>query len=145
MNTFLKLIAGSKNRRISFIFLAISCLSIIAAFIIGISDNRPAVFLCYVAAAALVLAFVHTWRRARYFLLLLATSFVGFFVFVVLHNLFYALGKLAAGIIVLSHLLEFLHVAFFLIAVFVCPAALLIAVLGGIVSFVIHSTKKQTP
>ena len=69
MNTFLKLIAGSKNRRISFIFLAISCLSIIAAFIIGISDNRPALFLCYVAAAALGLAFVHTWRREMYFLL----------------------------------------------------------------------------
>ena len=52
--------------------------------------------LTYAATAALVLAFVYHWRRARKFLILAATSVAGFFLFAVLENLSYALGQMTA-------------------------------------------------
>ena len=55
--------------------------------------------------------------KQKTLLLLTGISALGFLVFVILHNLFYALSMLASNIIVLKSLLEFLHVAFFIIAI----------------------------
>lgn len=70
------------------------------------------------------------------FLILTGVSSAGFFVSVVLHNAFYALGIIASQIIVLSYLMEALSVAFFMIAIFVCPLGFLVGVVGSIVLFI---------
>ena len=77
------------------------------------------------------------------FLILLVVSLVGFGVFVVLHNLFYTLAELATSIIVLRHLLEFLHAAFFLIALFLCPLGLVVGVIGSLLTATVYFGKKR--
>jgi len=70
------------------------------------------------------------------FLILAGGSAVLFFVSVVLHNLFYALGTVIGHITLLKYLVEIIHVAFFLIAVIACPIGFLVGVVGSIVLFV---------
>jgi len=72
----------------------------------------------------------------KVFLLLTGISAAGFFASVFLHNAFYALGVLTSHIIVLSYLMQILHVAFFLIAIFVCPLGFLAGLIGSIVLFI---------
>ena len=115
-----------------------------AAFAIGISDNLPGLALCYLAVAAFILAFVHTWRQVRRFLILLGASLVGFLIFVVLHNLFYALAQISAHIVVLGQLLEYLHAVFFLVAILVCPAGFLIGAAGSVAMAVMRARGKRT-
>ncbi|XOB42585.1 MAG: hypothetical protein ACKKMP_00820 [Candidatus Nealsonbacteria bacterium] len=69
----------------------------------------------------------------RKFLLLTGASAVGFFIFVFLHNAFYALSIITGHIVLLNYLTEVLHVAFFLIAIFVCPLGFLIGMVGVMV------------
>lgn len=142
MKNFLQLESTKSSRKASFILLAICCVSLIAAFIIGIDDNPPGLLLCLIAAIAFFLAFVHTWRKAKYFLILSGASLIGIFLFAVLHNLFYGLGQMAADIIVLQYLLKSLDVASFLVAIFVCPAGFLIGAVGGILMYL---KQRKTP
>jgi len=72
----------------------------------------------------------------RKFLILTGASATGFFVFVLLHNVFYALNVITSNIIILKYLTEILHVAFFLIAIFVCPLGFLIGAIGSIIILV---------
>ena len=65
-----------------------------------------------------------------------------FFVFVVMHNVFYALGQMAADINILGHLLDCFHAVFFLIAILVCPAGFLVGVVGSIVATMTYFKKK---
>ncbi len=135
MKNFLQLKGTKSSRKVTFIFLAICCVSMIVAFFIGISDNPPGLLLCYLAAIALILAFIHTWRRVKYFMILLGASLIGFPFFAVLHNVFYGLGEMAADIIVLNHLLGFLSAGFFLVAIIVCPAGFLISAVGSVLMY----------
>ena len=135
MKRSLGLTGMKRSRKVTLVLVTICCVSLIVAFLIGISDNPPGILLCYVAVTALILAFVHTWRQVKRFLILLGASLIGFPLFVFLHNLFYALGQMAAGVIVLSPLLEFLHVVFFLVAIMVCPAGVLIGAVGSVVTY----------
>ena len=135
MKNFLQLKSTKSSRKASFILLAICCVSLVAAFLIGIDDNPPGLLLCLIAAAAFFLAFVHTWRKAKYFLILSGASLIGIFFFAVLHNVFYGLGQMAADIIVLKHLLGFLDAGSFLVAILVCPAGCLIGVVGSVLMY----------
>jgi hypothetical protein len=129
-------LAGMKrSRKVTLVLVTLCCVSLIVAFLIGISDNLPGLLLCYIAVTALILAFVHTWRRVKSFLILLGASLIGFPLFVILHNLFYALGQVAADVIVLGSLLEFLHAVFFLVAIMVCPPGVLIGAVGSVVTY----------
>lgn len=67
------------------------------------------------------------------FFLLSGASSAGFFLFVLLHNAFYALAVASSHIPVLGSLMEFLHAAFFFMAVPVCPLAFLAGAIGVIV------------
>lgn len=71
--------------------------------------------------------------KVKTFLLLAGFSAVGFVLGVILHNAFYALSMLAEGMIVLQAVLGFLEGAFFLIAVILCPIALLVGIVGTLV------------
>jgi len=74
--------------------------------------------------------------RQRKFLLLTGASAFGFFVFVFLHNAFYALAVVSENIIVLKYFFEFLHATFFIIAIPICPLGFLVGAIGSIVLFV---------
>ena len=131
MKNFLKIKNSKPGRKATF---GLAAVCLIALFI-GISSNEKGLLLDYLAAAVLILAFVHTWRKTKYFLILLGASLLGFPLFAVLHNVFYGLGLMAKDIIVLSHSLEFLHVVFFVLAVVFCPAGILIGAAGSILMY----------
>jgi len=143
MRSFFGLTGDESRRKATLFWFVICCGSLIAAFIVGISDNLLGIGLCYIAAISIILAFVHTWRKVKLFLLLLGASLVGFGVFVVLHNLFYGLGQMAANIIVLKQFLEFSHAIFFIISIFVCPAGFLIGVVGSVVTTIMYLKKRR--
>ena len=140
MRSFLE----QKSRRLTLLWCVLCCASLASAFIVGISDNLPGLTLCYIAAISLILAFVHTWRKVKPFLLLFAASLVGFVVFVVLHNLFYAFEQLASAIIILKQLLGFLHAVFFLIAILLSPAAALVGLIGSLITAIAYFHKRRT-
>ena len=143
MKSFLRREGTKRSQKTTLALVAIGCVSLIVAFFTGIADNPLGLALCYVAATVFILAFVHTWRRVKNFLILLGASFIGFFLFVVLHNLFYALGEMASGIVVLGPVLAFFEVVFFLIAIFVCPPGFLIGAVGSVVMAVIHFKRER--
>lgn len=131
----LKAFATPQHRRVTLIFLAVFCLAAIAALAIGLADNPPGLVLAWVAAAALVLAFAHPWRRALEFKYLLYGSGLGFAVFVVLHNLLESGAVATASVWPLGAILQNLSVVAFLAAVFVCPPALVIGLGGVLIMF----------
>jgi len=73
--------------------------------------------------------------KLKKFLILTGASAAGFFIFVLLHNIFYALEQITGHIAILSYLMKALEVLFFLIAIFACPIGFLIGVIGSIVMF----------
>jgi hypothetical protein len=118
-----------------FVVVAVGCLALAAALIVGISDNPPGLALMYGAVVCLLVAVVWRWRRPKSFFLLCALSAVGFIVFAVLHNLFYALGEATTAAWI--HLpMEVLHVASFLVAVVLCPCGVLVGLVGWLVALV---------
>ena len=70
--------------------------------------------------------------KVRIFLLVCGCAAAGFLLGVVLHNLFYALASMTASAF-LGSLLGFLEGAFFILAVIVCPLALLVGAVGTLV------------
>jgi hypothetical protein len=115
--------------------LAICCVSAAAALLVGISDNPPGILLAFVAATALVLAFVHPWRSAKQFGFLLFASALGFVILAILHNVFEAAASEVVRAGVLQIILQVFGVAAFLIAVLICPPAILVGAVGWLVMF----------
>lgn len=114
---------------------AIGCVALAGGLIVGISDNLPGIALVYGALICLVLAVVYRWRRPKSFLLLFALSALGFIVFAILHNVFYAIGE-SVDIVWVKALLEGLHVGAFLIAILLCPAVILVGFVGWIAALI---------
>jgi len=71
--------------------------------------------------------------KLKKLLILTGASAAGFFVFVLLHNIFYALGQVASHVTILSYLMKAFEVVFFLVAIFASPIGFLIGVIGTIV------------
>jgi len=113
------------------VLVAIGCVTLAGGLIVGISDNPPGIALVYGGIICLVLAAVCRWRRPKSFLLLFAFSAAGFIVFAVLHNVFYAVGE-SVDISWVQSLMEALHVGAFLIALLLCPAGIVVGLVGWI-------------
>jgi len=131
--TFEQNARGRRKRKEILILAGIFCALLVSAIAIGISDNMPGLVLCYLATVTLIVAPVRAWRKTKKFLILLGASALGFFVFALLHNAFYAITILTSHIAALSHLMEAFHIISFIIAVFLCPAAFLVGAVGSIV------------
>jgi len=116
-------------------FLAGAVVAVAAAFAVGISDNPPGIVLLYVASVCLVLAVTHRWRRVKPFVWLLVGSLVLFPVAALLHNVLYALGELSAGAPLVRGTFEGLHVGFFLAALFLAPAGVLVGAVGSLLTW----------
>jgi len=126
----------SRNRTLTFILLAIFFALAASALVVGISDNPPGIALAFGAATALVLAFVHPWRTAKQFGLFLIASILGFVVFGILHNVFHGVAGEVESVRTLQILLQGLGVAAFLIAVLICPPAILVGAIGSVIMFI---------
>jgi len=111
-----------RNLFLSLSLLAAGGLLILVASLIGISDNLPGILLCFLGIISLIFAFIHHWRNAKSYKVLLIVSVIGLFVFVILHNLLEGAGHhFENSHLLLSQLLNILSVIFFLGAVLVCP------------------------
>jgi hypothetical protein len=133
---------GRRKPKQLFILAAIFCALVISAIIIGVSDNVPGIVLCYLATVVLVIAPTRSWRKTKRFLILLGASVIGFFVFVFLHNAFYALAMLTSHIAALNRLMEVFHVTSFVLAVFLCPSTFFVGAAGSIVCAIMGRRKQ---
>jgi polyferredoxin len=125
-----KELTSSRNIIGSLIFLVACCVLAFAASVVGISDNPPGIGLAFLSAIALVLAFVHSWRTSKQFRYLIYASGLGFILSVVLHNVFEGIASKAGEASLSYGLLNGAGVAFFFIAVLVCPSGLLVGAVG---------------
>jgi energy-coupling factor transporter transmembrane protein EcfT len=132
-----------RNRIKTLILLVICGLSAIGAAVVGIDDNPPGILLAYLAATAFVLAFVHPWRTARQFIFLLFSSVLGLALFVILNNLFAAVGHNPATAGMLQNLMQGFAVAAFFLATLICPAAIIVGAVGSVAVF-IRSRRRLT-
>jgi len=139
----LEALSTPSNRTRTFVWFAVCCVLSAAAAVVGISDNLPGILLAFGAAIALVLAFVHPWRSAKKFQHLLLGSVIALVVTGVLHNVFHGAADMAEGIVVLKGLLQGLGVAAFLIAILICPPAILVGLVGSVLMSI--RNRRQPP
>ncbi len=105
-------------------------------------------FVSWFLSFVLGIALVYTTHKSktkgnlRKFLLLMGYSTVGFPLFVVGHNMFYAFAILSEDITVLRVIFEFLEVVSFLIAIPGCPIGFLVGATGSGVMMVKKSSKR---
>ena len=122
-----------KQKR-TYVYLLLSAISMIAAIIVSIPDNPPGIILSFISSILFVLAFTHNWKKPKPYIILIISSVLGFIIFAVLHNVFEVIGK--------GTFLELIGVFFFLLAIFICPASIIIGIVGSIVT-AIKSEKKR--
>ncbi len=79
--------------------------------------------------------------KLKIFLLLTGIAAICPLVFSILHNLFYALGIIGKNIIIIKYVMEFLHIASFIIALVVSPVGFLVGAIGSIVLFIKNKKK----
>lgn len=79
---------------------------------------------------------IHKWRKPKSSLILMISSVVGFVVFALLHNVFYAIGIKGAAIPGVSGLMEILGGVSFLIAIVLCPAGAVVGAVGSLFHYV---------
>ena len=124
---------STPRKRLETLALLIVCCALAAsALAVGISDNPPGILLAYGAATALIVAVVHPWRTARRFWRLLYMSLLAFVLFAVLHNVCGGMADEVAGVPVLRMALQSIAVVTFLLAVMICPPAILVGATGSI-------------
>ena len=114
------------KQKTTYIYLSISIVLIIVALIVGIDDNPSGIIIFLLGSIVLVIAFTHKWQKAKPYLFLVLFSLLGLVISGILHNVFEAIG--GEGTI-----LGILGAVFFLIAVLICPACLLVGIVGSIV------------
>ena len=126
-----------QNRIKTFVLLAVCGLLAIAAAAVGVDDNPPGVLLAFLAATAFVLAFVHPWRTAKKFVLLLLAAVLGFLLYIALNIVLDIAAQDPATAGALQDLLQSPVVeALSVIIAILCPAAFIVGAVGAVVMFV---------
>ena len=126
-----------QNRIKTFVLLAVCGLLAIAAAAVGVDDNPPGVLLAFLAATAFVLAFVHPWRTAKKFVLLLLASVLGFLLYIALNIVLDIAAQDPATAGALQYLLQSPVVeALSVIIAILCPAVFIVGAVGAVVMFV---------
>ena len=125
-----------QNRIKTFVLLAVCGLLAIAAAAVGVDDNLPGVLLAFLAATAFVLAFVHPWRTAKKFVLLLLASVLGFVLYIILNIILDTAVQDPATAGALRDLLQSpVADALSIIIAMLCPAAFIVGAVGAVVMF----------
>lgn len=130
----LEAVSTPRNKNRTFILLGISAVLVAAAAIVGNSDNPPGLIVAYLSVTSLVVAFVHPWKASQQFRRLLYASGLGFIVFVVLHNVFYALAAAAGGSGLAGDLLAGAGAVFFVLGTVLCSVGFLIGAVGAVLT-----------
>ncbi len=137
----LQALSTPRHRHVTVTFLAAFGAAGIAVGAIGFGSSSLAHVLTFVAATALILAWVHPWRRAREFKYLLYASGLCFGVFVVPYGLVapHALFEVGAGVTggawPLRAIVLLVAQVAYVTAVFVCPPAMVIGLAGAFIMF----------
>lgn len=127
---------------LKFLFSAVLVLTVIVILLMLFPDTislGPNVLIIWVLLAlsgiGLIIATYKKGIKGKIKLFLLCAGFssAGFFVGVVLHNMFYALGILTEDLVILNALMNALEVGFFIAAVVICPIGLLAGIIGTLV------------
>ena len=113
-------------QKTTYIYLSTSIVLVIVGLIVGIDDNPPGIIIFFLGSIVLVIAFTHNWQRAKPYLFLVLFSLLGLVISGILHNVLEAIGGEGTILGVIGAL-------FFLIAIFICPACLLVGIVGSIV------------
>ncbi|HUT18078.1 MAG TPA: hypothetical protein VM366_02880 [Anaerolineae bacterium] len=98
----------------------------------------PLMALCFLLGLALLVLALR-WRQVgllRTFWILTGASTTGLAVGSVLHNAFYGLGTVTGKWPILYAAMQGLEVAFFVLAVLICPVAFLVGTIGAVVVIV---------
>lgn len=114
------------KQKSTYVYLTVSISLIITALVIGIDDNPPGILIFYIGSIILILAFTHKWKRPKPFLLLALFSLLGFVISAILVNVFETIGGEGT-------FLGIFTAVFFIIVLFICPACLLVGIVGSIV------------
>jgi len=114
------------KQKATYIYLSTSIVLVIVGLIVGIDDNPPGIIIFFLGSIVLVIAFTHNWQRAKPYLFLVLFSLLGLVISGILHNVLEAIGGEGTILGVIGAL-------FFLIAIFICPACLLVGIVGSIV------------
>jgi hypothetical protein len=123
----------ARSRKRTFVFLAFCVLLALAAAAVGIDDNPPGLLLAFLSGATLTLSFTHAWRETSAFRALMWVAGLGLLVFGFLHNAFHAFASMAGDSGFFHDLLSGAGVAFFFVALLLCPPAFLVGAVGCIV------------
>jgi hypothetical protein len=115
------------------IFIGCAVVLLVAAGLVGISDNPPGILLAFGSSILVVLALTWGWKHPRKHFYLSVGSFLALVVTAVLHNVFEAAASVA-GVPWLKAAGEAIGVTFFLVAIFLCPAGIVVGAVGGIAS-----------
>ena len=121
---------STRNMIVSLILLVACCILGFAASAVGIDDNPPGIALAFLSTIALVLAFVHPLKTSKQFRYLIYASGAGFIIFGVLHNVFEGIASKVGETSLAYGLLQGAGVAFFFIAILVCPTCLVVGAIG---------------
>jgi len=116
---------------------------VIVGLMISSTHNSLAVILMFSGIAICVTAYVYRWRDPVWFLILLGFSIVGFPLFVVLHNAFYAVGQIGRNIYLLKSIFEVLHAVSFIIAIGVCPIGVVVGITGLMVTSLVRWKQRR--
>ncbi len=125
--------SSSRYRVWSLIFFAVCVVTALLAFVPGISPKPLDMVLAVISAGALILVFVHPWRTSRQFLRLLLYSFIAFIVSAILSNVFEGVATKFGSSGLAFELLNGTGGIFFMIAILICPAGMLVGVIGAII------------
>jgi hypothetical protein len=134
----LEAFATRRDRRRSFFFLAVCALLLGSAVVVTRTGFNPAGLrglLAFLATCALVLAFTHAWKTPRKYVRLIYASAAGLAVCIVLSNVFEGLAASAGDSGLLHGTLGAAALVCFAGALLVCPAGVLVGVLGALATY----------
>ncbi len=111
----------------TYLFLILGIVALVIAIIIGIDDNPPGIILSFISSVLFVLAFAHNFKSPKSYIILLLGSIIGFVILIILHNIFESFGE--------GTFLRQFGVFFFLGALFLCPAGIIVGVIGSLMNY----------
>jgi biotin transporter BioY len=128
---------SSPNRIKTFFLLAICGVLTLVAVVVGINDNPPGTLMAFIAALALILAFVHPWRTARKFTFLLLASVLGLVLFIILNITLDSIVQNPATSDAVRNLIESpANEALTVTFAMLLPAAFLVGAIGAVIMLI---------
>ncbi len=127
---------AASRTRATVLWAVVGAALLMLALVFRVEGRAFGLGLLYGGVTALILAAAHRWRRPGPFVALLVAGAIGFPVFSILHNGLWAMARLAEWAPLLRWPLEALQVASFMIALFVCPPAVVVGALGAVATLI---------